>query len=62
MGNEEDKNLLGATLDEEKEADEMLTTLAEGSINESAAKEGMEEEVPAEEFASINLKSKNIKK
>ena len=62
MGNEEVKNLLGATLDEEKEADEMLTTLAEGSINESAAKEGMEEEVPAEEFASINLKSKNGKK
>ena len=62
MGNEENKNLLGETLDEEKEADEMLTTLAEGSINESATKEGMEEEEPAEEYASINLKAKNGKK
>ncbi len=62
MGNEEIKNLLGATLDEEKEADEMLTTLAEGSVNEAAAKEGMEEEEPAEEYASINLKTKTSKK
>ena len=41
MGNEEIKNLLGATLDEEKEADELLTTLAESGINEAAAQEGI---------------------
>ena len=62
MGNEEIKNLLGETLDEEKQADESLTTLAEGSINQSAATEGMEEEAPAEEYASINLKTKTSKK
>ena len=62
MGNEEIKNLLGETLDEEKEADEMLTGLAEGSINEAAAREGMEEEEPAEEYASINLKTKTGRK
>lgn len=37
MGNEEVKNLLGKTLDEEKAADELLTSLAEGGINKSAA-------------------------
>ena len=62
MGNEEIKNLLGETLDEEKEADEMLTGLAEGTINEAAAREGMEEEEPAEEYASINLKTKTGRK
>lgn len=62
MGNEEIKNLLGETLDEEKQADESLTSLAEGSINQSAATEGMEEEEPAEEYASINLKTKTGKK
>ena len=41
MGNEEIKNLLGTTLDEEKEADELLTTLAESGINEAAAQEGI---------------------
>ncbi|MES2891163.1 MAG: ferritin-like domain-containing protein [Bacteroidota bacterium] len=65
MGNEEIKNLLGQTLDEEKQADESLTGLAEGSINQSAATEGMEEqetEEPAEEYASVNLKTKTRKK
>ncbi len=42
MGNEEIKNLLGSTLNEEKEADDLLTQLAEAGINQSASKEVME--------------------
>ncbi|CAN5452656.1 ferritin-like domain-containing protein [soil metagenome] len=45
MGIESVKNLLGETLAEEKEADELLTTLAESGINKAAATEMME---PAE--------------
>ena len=40
MGNEEVKNLLGATLDEEKEADQLLTEIAENNINWEAEQEG----------------------
>ena len=55
IGNEEVKALLGKTLDEEKEADKLLTTLAEGGINGAAAKEGMNTENAASSFDSINL-------
>lgn len=41
MGLESVKNLLGETLAEEKEADELLTSLAESGINKSAATETM---------------------
>src|SRR5690349_14659677 len=39
MGKNEIKDLLGQTLDEEKETDEILTQLAESSINQSANQE-----------------------
>jgi ferritin-like metal-binding protein YciE len=39
MGKTEIKDLLGQTLDEEKETDEILTQLAETSINQSASQE-----------------------
>lgn len=44
MGNEEIKSLLGTTLDEEKESDELLTRLAEAGINEAASMERMDGE------------------
>jgi len=55
IGNEEVKNILGKTLDEEKAADELLTRLAEGGINKSAASKGNEEE---KKSASSNGKKK----
>ena len=61
MGNEEVKALLGATLDEEKEADELLTSLAESGINESAAQEGAPEE-DMEEKAYKGTTKKSSKK
>lgn len=61
MGNEEVKALLGATLDEEKEADELLTSLAESGINESAAQEGTPEE-DVEEKAAKRTTRKSAKK
>jgi ferritin-like metal-binding protein YciE len=39
LGLEEVKNLLGQTLDEEKEADELLTQVAENNINVKASQE-----------------------
>lgn len=39
LGKSEVKDLLGQTLDEEKEADEVLTQLAENNINQSASQE-----------------------
>jgi ferritin-like metal-binding protein YciE len=39
LGLEEVGNLLGETLEEEKEADQLLTNLAENNINESATQE-----------------------
>jgi ferritin-like metal-binding protein YciE len=51
LGNEEVGNILGEILEEEKEADELLTELAENNINMSAASEseGEEEEELQEE-------------
>jgi ferritin-like metal-binding protein YciE len=42
LGLEEIKNLLGETLDEEKETDELLTEIAESSVNYASAEEGEE--------------------
>jgi ferritin-like metal-binding protein YciE len=48
LGREDDLDLLGQTLDEEKEADETLTDIAENTINiEAAEEEEEEEESPA---------------
>lgn len=44
MGNEEIGDLLGETLEEEKETDQRLTSLAEGFVNPQAEHEGDEEE------------------
>jgi ferritin-like metal-binding protein YciE len=44
LGNEEVAQLLEQTLDEEKEADQLLTQIAESSINSEAASEEDEEE------------------
>jgi ferritin-like metal-binding protein YciE len=43
IGRDDVKDLLGQTLDEEKEADELLSSLAESSINEEAVQEGESE-------------------
>jgi ferritin-like metal-binding protein YciE len=50
LGKEDVAELLGQTLAEEKEADEMLTQLAENNVNQSAASE--EQEEGEEEVAS----------
>lgn len=47
LGNEEIANLLGETLEEEKETDELLTQLAENNINMMAAGETENEEESA---------------
>ncbi len=47
LGREDDLDLLGQTLDEEKEADETLTDIAENTINVEAAEEEEEEETPS---------------
>ncbi|MBA4149101.1 MAG: ferritin-like domain-containing protein [Verrucomicrobia bacterium] len=47
LDREDDLDLLGQTLDEEKEADENLTDIAESSINFEAAEGEEEEEAPA---------------
>jgi ferritin-like metal-binding protein YciE len=39
LGKEDIANILGEILEEEKEADELLTNLAENNINESATQE-----------------------
>jgi ferritin-like metal-binding protein YciE len=39
LGREDVKNILGQTLDEEKEADELLTSIAESHVNEEAEHE-----------------------
>jgi hypothetical protein len=44
MGLAEAKNLLGQTLQEEKDTDMRLTQLAESSINQQAEQEGSEAE------------------
>jgi ferritin-like metal-binding protein YciE len=45
LGKEDVANILGSILEEEKEADEILTQLAENNINQSAAAETEGEEV-----------------
>jgi ferritin-like metal-binding protein YciE len=40
IGRDDVKDILGQTLDEEKEADELLSSLAESTINEQAEQEG----------------------
>ncbi|MEO6184279.1 MAG: ferritin-like domain-containing protein [Verrucomicrobiota bacterium] len=56
LGREDDADLLGQTLDEEKEADETLTDIAESTINvEAIQEEGSQEE----EAAPVGKKSKN---
>lgn len=57
MGHEEAAELLQQTLDEEKAADEKLSTLAEGGINQSAADasqggDEIDEDAEAEEVGS----------
>ena len=49
LAREDDADLLGQTLDEEKEADEMLTDIAESTINAEAQseEESEEEETPS---------------
>jgi ferritin-like metal-binding protein YciE len=49
MGHDDAAELLQETLDEEKAADEKLSSLAEGGINQSAADEGQMEEDEGEE-------------
>jgi ferritin-like metal-binding protein YciE len=44
MGMTEVAELLGQTLQEEKETDELLTSIAENDINHQAEEEGGEEE------------------
>jgi ferritin-like metal-binding protein YciE len=52
MGHSDEARLLQETLDEEKAADEKLTALAEGGINQSAAKQAHpEDETDDEEHA-----------
>jgi ferritin-like metal-binding protein YciE len=56
MGHDEAADLLQETLDEEKAADEKLSSLAEGGINQSAAEQGQseeEEEESEEEPAAV---------
>jgi ferritin-like metal-binding protein YciE len=42
LGRDDIKNILGATLSEEKETDELLTEIAENNINYQASEEGEE--------------------
>ncbi len=52
LGREDDADLLVQTLDEEKEADENLTDIAESTINVEAKEEGSSEAEEEEEKAS----------
>ncbi len=58
MGREEDVDLLGQTLDEEKEADETLTDIAESTINIEAEEAGDSEEEVEEESPSAKKSGK----
>jgi ferritin-like metal-binding protein YciE len=60
LGREDDADLLGQTLDEEKEADETLTDIAESTINVEA-KEGSEETEEEEEESPTAKKSKGAR-
>ena len=57
LGREDDADLLGQTLDEEKETDETLTDIAESTINVEA-NEGEEEEEEEEEPTAKKSKSR----
>ncbi len=57
LGRDEDADLLGQTLDEEKEADEMLTDIAESTINAEAQSSGESED--EEKSASAKKSSKS---
>jgi ferritin-like metal-binding protein YciE len=53
LGHDEPADLLQETLDEEKAADEKLTSLAEGGINQDAADAGAGAEEDEEELAGV---------
>jgi ferritin-like metal-binding protein YciE len=48
LGNSDVAALMEETLEEEKEADQRLTTIAESFVNEAAAEDDEEEEMPAQ--------------
>ncbi len=56
LGRDDDLDLLGQSLDEEKEADETLTDIAENTINPEAAGAGQMEGEEQEEEAPIGRK------
>jgi len=53
MGHSEAANLLAETLEEEKAADEKLTTIAEGGINEEAARQAHGEQDGGEDAEAV---------
>jgi ferritin-like metal-binding protein YciE len=57
MGHEDAAELLQATLEEEKAADEKLTALAEGGINQVAAQKAHPEEEQEEELVGAGRRS-----
>jgi len=57
MGHDEAADLLQETLDEEKAADEKLSTLAEGGINEQAAESAHPSEDEEEEEEPVGAGS-----
>ena len=59
MGNEEEAELLQQTLDEEKETDELLTEIAESSINVEANDEDEEEEEASPGKSKKSTKSRD---
>jgi ferritin-like metal-binding protein YciE len=63
MGHDEAADLLQQTLDEEKAADEKLTSLAEGGINQGAAEQahGEDEDEPVGAGAGAGRAGKNSK-
>src|SRR6188474_660963 len=61
MGHTEAASLLQETLDEEKAADEKLTTLAEGGINQSAA-DGAHSEEDVEEKEPVGAGARSSKR
>lgn len=60
LDREEDADLLGQTLDEEKEADEMLTDIAESTINSEAESGGESEEDEKEKNSATKRSSKGM--
>jgi ferritin-like metal-binding protein YciE len=62
MGHTEAADLLEQTLDEEKAADEKLTSLAEGGINQEAADAGQPEEEEDEDEDDAPVAKKSVGK